>query len=90
MGESDYYDLSDHSRSSEPWKYEIIDFNCEEILWDLIEVGTLARPLVVSNSSLVIQNGRYVRGSNTIIFNHELLDKFDHPKFLEEVTQSGL
>ena len=79
--ESDYYyDLSDHSRSSEPWNYEIIDFNCEEILWDLIEVGTLARPLVVSNSSLVIQNGRYVRGGNTIIFNHQLLDKFDHPK----------
>ena len=25
----------------EPWNYEIIDFNCEEILWDLIEVGTL-------------------------------------------------
>ena len=34
----------------------------------------------MSNSSLVIQNGRYVRGGNTIIFNHQLLDKFDHPK----------
>jgi len=79
--ESDYYyDLSDHIRSSEPWKYEISDFDCEEILWDLIEVGTIARPLVVSNSSLVIQDGRYVRGGNTIIFNHELMHDYDHPK----------
>ncbi len=75
-----YYDLSDHNRNPEPWSFPNQNLESEDILWNLLEVGTLARPLVVSNSSLKIQHGRYVRGGNTIVFNSRWLNKIDHPK----------
>jgi len=75
-----YYDLSDHNRNSEPWSIPNLNLESEEILWNLLEVGTLARPLVVSNPSLTIQQDRYVRGGNTIVFNTRWLNEIDHPK----------
>lgn len=75
-----YYDLSDHNRNLEPWSFPSHNLEPEEMLWNLLEVGTLARPLVVSNPSLTIQQGRYVRGGNTIVFNSRWLNEIDHPK----------
>ncbi|MFL2962006.1 MAG: hypothetical protein ACJZ2K_03390 [Candidatus Poseidoniaceae archaeon] len=80
-GERDYYyDLSDLSRNNQPWKLDSNSVGSDEILWNLLEVGILARPLVATCSNFPIQENRYIRGGNTIIFNHGLLHETDHPK----------
>ena len=80
-GERDYYyDLSENRLDYSPWPFPVDDINTRDVLWNLLEVGTLARPLVSSNYSAEIQQGRYVRGGNTIIFDYKFVDDIDHPK----------
>ena len=74
-----YYDLSELERESSPWPMLDINFEDIEILWNLLETGIIARPLVATPSSLSIQNNRYVRGGNTIIFNSMWINDIDHP-----------
>jgi hypothetical protein len=77
-----YYDLSDEPKgSTKPWPISQRETrNTEDILWSLIEVGSLARPLVANSSTLAIKKERYIRGGNTIIFNSHWLDVVDNPK----------
>lgn len=79
--ESDYYyDLSDLSRNNQPWTMDSSRIGTNKTLWKILEEGTLARPLVATSSNFLIQENRYIRGGNTIIFNHGLLHETDHPK----------
>lgn len=76
-----YYDLSDRERSTRPWPISQGELGeVEDILWSLIEVGSLARPLVANSSTLAMKQERYIRGGNTIIFNSHWLDIVDNPK----------
>jgi hypothetical protein len=52
----------------------------QNILWKIIEVGSLFRPLVVNKASLELKENRYIRGGNTIVFNSDWLDEIEHPK----------
>lgn len=74
-----YYDLSDYDRNLEPWYIDINNLDQNQILFDLLENGIVARPLVVNGPGFQIQHERYIRGGNTIIFNSEWLDKIGHP-----------